>query len=226
MARSKHSIEVKLQILNLLNEGEYSQRDLCRKFSVSKKTIRRWKMKFDQAGVDGLIESTTWNTYSKELKNAAVEDFLRKDLTVNEILEKYTISSDSILSTWVKKYTSHSELKDSGKGMSQTMTKGRKTTVEERIQIVDHCLKHRKNYQATAETYEVSYQQVYQWVKKFEAAGEEGLRDRRGRTKEEIELTAEEKLQLEIKRIERENERLRAENLFLKKVEEIERRRR
>jgi len=226
MARSKHSVEVKLQILHLINEGEYSQSELCKKFSVSIKTIRRWKMKFDKAGVDGLIESTTWNTYSKELKNAAVEDFLQKDLTDIEILEKYTISSDSILRTWVKKYTSHSELKDSGKGMSQTMTKGRKTTFEERIQIVDHCLKHQKNYQVTSETYEVSYQQVYQWVKKFEVAGEEGLRDRRGRIKEDIELTAEEKLQVEIKRIERENERLRAENLFLKKVEEIERRHR
>jgi transposase len=226
MARSKHSLEVKLQILHLLNEGEYSQSKLCEKFSVSKKTIRRWKMKFDKAGVDGLIESTAWKTYSRELKINAVEDFLQKDLTVSEILEKYTISSDSILSTWVKKYTSHSELKDSGKGMSQTMTKGRKTTFEERIQIVDRCLKHQGNYQVTSETYGVSYQQVYQWVKKFEAAGEEGLRDRRGRTKEELELTVEEKLQLEIKRIERENERLRAENLYLKKVEEIKRRRR
>jgi transposase len=226
MARSKHSLEVKLHILHLLNEGDYSQSELCEKFSVSKSTIRRWKMKFDKAGVDGLIESTTWNTYSKELKNAAVKDFLQKDLTDIEILEKYNISSNSVLRTWVKKYTSHSESKDSGKGMSQTMTKGRKTTFEERIQIVDHCLKNQGNYQATSEMYEVSYQQVYQWVKKFEAAGEEGLRDRRGRTKEEIELTAEEKLQLEIKRIERENERLRAENLFLKKLEEIERRRR
>lgn len=159
--------------------------------------------------------------YSKELKINAVEDFLQKDLTVNEILEKYTISSDSILRSWVKKYTSHSELKDSGEGMSQSMTKGRKTTFEERIQIVDHCLKQQNDYLATSETYGVSYQQVYQWVKKFEAAGEDGLRDRRGRTKVEIELTAEEKLQLEIKRIERENERLRAENLFLKKLEEI-----
>ena len=225
MARSKHSIEVKLQILHLLNEGEYSQSEICEKFSVSKKTIRRWKMKFDKAGVDGLIESTAWKTYSKELKINAVEDFLQKDLTVNQILEKYTISSDSILRTWVKKYTSHSELKDSGKGMSQSMTKGRKTTFEERIQIVDHCLKQQNDYLATSEIYGVSYQQVYQWVKKFEAAGEEGLRDRRGRTKEEIELTAEEKLQMEIKRMERENERLRAENLFLKKLEEIERRR-
>ena len=32
------------------------------------------------------------------------------------------------------------------------MTKGRKTTFEERIQIVDHCLKQQKNYQATSET--------------------------------------------------------------------------
>ena len=83
----------------------------------------------------------------------------------------------------MKKYTSHSEIKDSGKGMSQTMTKGRKTTFEERIQIVNYCLKSQKNYQLAAQAYDVSYQQVYHWVKKFEATGEEGLRDHRGRTK-------------------------------------------
>ncbi|QPR69406.1 hypothetical protein I6G82_07335 [Lysinibacillus macroides] len=47
---------------------------------------------------------------------------------------------------------------------------------------------------------------MYQWTKKFEANGEEGLRDRCGRTKDEVELTVEEKLKLEIQRIERENE--------------------
>ena len=98
--------------------------------------------------------------------------------------------------------------------MSQAMTDGRKTTFEERIEIVEYCLKHQKNYQLAAHTYSVSYQQVYQWTKKFETNGEEGLRDRRGRTKDEVELTVEEKLKLEIQRIERENERLRAENLF------------
>jgi transposase len=41
----------------------------------------------------------------------------------------------------------------------------------------------------------------------------------------EQELTQEEKAQREIKRLERENERLRAENAFLKKLEELERRR-
>lgn len=74
--------------------------------------------------------------------------------------------------------------------------------------------------------YEVSYQQVYQWVKKYEEMGESGLLDWRGHTKPVEELTAEDELRLKIQRMERENERLRAENLFLKKLEEIERRHR
>lgn len=80
-----------------------------------------------------------------------------------------------------KKYTGHSKLKDSGKGMSQTMTKGRKTTVEEKIQIAQECLMNGKNYQEIATKYQVSYQQVYQWVKKYEVSGEHSLEDRRGR---------------------------------------------
>jgi transposase len=39
------------------------------------------------------------------------------------------------------------------------------------------------------------------------------------------ELSPEEKIKLEMKKLERENERLRAENAFLKKLEGIERRR-
>jgi len=105
------------------------------------------------------------------------------------------------------------------------MTKGRKTTWDERIRIVLDCLDNGKDYQVTAETYKVSYQQVYQWVKKYEAGGDEALKDKRGRNKVEAELSPEEKIQLEMKRLERENERLRAENLFLKKLEELERRR-
>lgn len=105
------------------------------------------------------------------------------------------------------------------------MTKGRSTTWEERIQIVMYCLENAKDYGTTAETFEVSYQQVYQWVKKYEDGGDEALRDKRGRKIEEAELSPEDKAKLEMKKLERENERLRAENAFLKKLEEIERRR-
>ncbi|PAE90329.1 hypothetical protein CHH72_04940 [Shouchella clausii] len=123
------------------------------------------------------------------------------------------------------KYTSHSELKDTSPGRTSSMTKGRKTTWEERIHIVQACLENGKAYQETASTYHVSYQQVYQWVKKYENGGEEALKDKRGSKKEEALLTPEEKIQLQMKKLERENERLRAENVFLKKLEEVERRR-
>ncbi|MFJ6268048.1 helix-turn-helix domain-containing protein [Lysinibacillus xylanilyticus] len=98
------------------------------------------------------------------------------------------------------------------------MTNKRTTTLEKRIQSVNYCLKHQINYQLTAET---SYQLVYQWVKKFEENGEDALQDKRGRKKEEQELTAEEKFKLDMNRLERENEQLRAENAFLKELEEL-----
>jgi transposase len=109
--------------------------------------------------------------------------------------------------------------------MDNSMIKGRSTTLEERLEIVMYCLQNGKNYQQASEYFQVSYQQVYQWVKKYGQEGEKGLKDKRGQRKAEPELTHEEKIQREMKRLERENERLQAENAFLKKLEEIERRR-
>jgi transposase len=51
------------------------------------------------------------------------------------------------------------------------------------------------------------------------------LKDRRGRKKPEEELTLEDRAKLSMKKLKVENERLRAENAFLKKLEELERRR-
>ncbi|MDR4886274.1 helix-turn-helix domain-containing protein [Fredinandcohnia sp. QZ13] len=87
------------------------------------------------------------------------------------------------------------------------MTKGRKTTVEERIEIANYCIKNRKDYQRAAEVYNVSYQQVYPWVKKYEDGGDEALKDKRGHKKEEGKLSPGEKIKLQIKKLERENER-------------------
>ena len=83
--------------------------------------------------------------------------------------------------------------------MSQSMTKGRTTSLKERIEIVLYCIAHNQDYQKAAEIYEVSYQQVYQWVRKYEYGGEDALKDGRGRKKEEAELTPEDKIKLEMK---------------------------
>jgi len=225
MAKEYYSVHFKLDVLSELENWKGTIREFCSKYQITKTTLMRWKKQFKKYGVQRLKTSTSNKSYSKELKEAAVLDYISGKFSLNEIIDKYNISSMSVLQRWINKYNSHRELKGTPKRRTNSMTKGRKTTWDERIQIVLECLNNGKNYQRTAEIFEVSYQQVYQWVKKYEVGGEEALKDKRGRKKEEAELSPVEKMKLEMKRLERENERLRAENLFLKKLEEIERRR-
>lgn len=86
-------------------------------------------------------------------------------------------------------------------------------------------MEHNKNYKETAEKFDISYMQVYQWVKKYLASGEEGLIDRRGQHKTEEQLSETEKLQRKVKILERKLKEMEMENKLLKKVQEIERRR-
>ena len=41
------------------------------------------------------------------------------------------------------------------------MTKGRKTMLDERIEIVSYCIANGKDYAAAIERYKVSYPQIY-----------------------------------------------------------------
>ena len=77
----------------------------------------------------------------------------------------------------------------------------RKTTIEERKEIVDYCINHNRDYKGTASIYNVSYSQVYSWVKKYDVQGDDGLTDRRGRHKTDEEVN-------ELERLRRENIRL------------------
>ncbi|MCM3768821.1 helix-turn-helix domain-containing protein [Neobacillus niacini] len=224
MAKRVYSAQEKHELIVAFEDRQTSIKDFCRQFNISKVTVKEWISLFEKYGMDGLQDSSGWRRYSKEVKTAAVLDYLSGNYSQSEIVRKYEISSRSVLRKWIKNYNDHRELKDTQR-MKNSMIKGRSTSLEERLEIVMYCLRNGKNYHQASENFEVSYQQVYQWVKKYEKDGEDGLKDKRGQHKAEPELTPEEKIQREVKRLERENERLRAENEFLKKLEEIERRR-
>ena len=104
------------------------------------------------------------------------------------------------------------------------MTTSRKTTQEERIEIVKECLENGSNYGDTAMKYNVSYQQVYTWVKRYAELGEAGLEDRRGKRTVEQEPRSEvEELKVKLAKLEHELYMTKMERDLLKKVEELER---
>ena len=136
--------------------------------------------------------------YSAETKILAVQDYLSGKGSMKVICRIYGILSDHQLRQWISCYNGHKDFKErSGARGDIYMTKGRKTTQEERAQIVAFCIEHGKDYGLTAETYQVSYQQIYSWVRKYETSGVNGLADRRGKTKPVDELTEAERLRQE-----------------------------
>jgi transposase-like protein len=204
---------------------EYSIIDLSKQLKVGKTTIRRWLARYQSLGPEGLHETSRNLSYSSELKEAAVMDYLSGVASQTELCKKYGIKSTSQLHNWISKYNGHEKLKSSGTGGMAIMTKGRKTSYAERVEIVKYCIEQQNNYAETAQKYRVSYQQVYSWTTKYEMSGVEALQDKRGKRKMLDEMSEIEKLRAANKLLEAKNKRQQMEIDFLKKLEEIERRR-
>ena len=144
--------------------------------------------------------------------------------SVNDIIARYGISSRSVLRQWIKVYNANRKLKDYDPKQEVYMAEARrKTTFEERKEIVDYCISHNRDYKNTAAKYGVSYSQVYSWVKKYDVNGEDGLTDRRGHRKTDDEVNELERLRRENLRLKRQLEEKDMVVELLKKVKEYER---
>ena len=162
------------------------------------------------------------NKYSKEMKLQAVKDYLNGEGSYETLKEKYKLRSSTQLKNWVMWYNGHKEFKERSSAKGEIyMTKGRKTTQEERSEIVAFCIEHGKDYGLTVETFKVSYQQIYTWVKKYEEKGVNGLTDRRGKAKPENELTEEDRLRQENKILQAKIKDQEMEIALLKKLREL-----
>jgi transposase InsO family protein len=153
----------------------------------------------------------------------AIDDYFKGEYTMFDICKKYQILDRGILKRWIRKYNGNNKIKSHNKG-DRIMTNGRKTTYKERIEIVSFCIANANDYNLTANKFNVSYQQVYTWVRKYNKNGHDALVDRRGKNKPVEELSESEKFAVQLKLLEAENKRLKMENDYLKKLEGIERR--
>ncbi len=154
-----------------------------------------------------------------------VQDYVQNGLSPYELATKYNISSKTVIIQWIKRYNNHIEQRDYCPHPEVYMAERKKTTKEERMEIVQYCINHDCNYKETAAKYGCSYSQVYSWVRKYDRQGTDGLNDNRGHRKAEEDLTDNEKLEREIKRLKEELRRKEIEVMFLKKLSELGRRR-
>ena len=193
--------------------------------ALSKSSLLDWWHRYELYGYEGLEPRVHNKKYAGALKVQAVQEYLAGKHSKTQIIDKYKITNRTQLRRWIQQYNSHSSFKSDEGGGMPVMTRSRSTIWQERIDIVLHCLSRNYDYQNTSRDFQISYQQVYQWVKKYEAGGVDALKDGRGRKRELEELSEIDKQKLSVKKLESENERLRAENAFLKKLQELERRR-
>ena len=225
---SKYSKEIIIKICEEYLSGNLSEMELCNKYGVHFKNgnsiITDQIPRYLQDGADAFLTSIGNRIHLSSDKISAVENYIEGKGSLRAIAAKYGIPSKETLRRWVLLYNANRELRDYCPKREVYMAEARrKTTIEERKEIVDYCINHNRDYKETACIYGVSYSQVYSWVKKYDAQGEEGLTDRRGHHKTDEEVD-------ELERLRRENLRLKKQLQekdmlaeLLKKVQEFER---
>ena len=225
MSKSKHSPEFRAKVSQEYLDGIGSVHFLADKYGIGYTTLRGWINEYRIHGISAFCHPTDKNrTYSKEFKINCVEAVLNGEGSVDDIIAKYEISSRSVLRNWIKVYNANRELKDYNPKQEDYMAEARrKTTIEERKEIVNYCIDHNRDFKNTAAKFDVSYSQVYSWVKKYDADGESGLTDRRGQHKADNEVDELERLRRENLRLKRQLEEKDRVVELLKKVKEFER---
>ena len=221
--KSKISVEEKVQIVQDCIEGRIGQREAARRVGVDASSVRGWIAKYKSEGSYGLFQTEKNRVYSNELKIQAVMEYTAGGVSLLEVCKRFKIRSKKILQDWIQVYNSGRDFKKTSGGSRMKST--RKTTQEERVRIARECIENGNNYGEIAIKYQVSYQNVYSWVKKYQELGEAGLEDRRGqRTAQQEPRTEEERLRIENAQLKHELYLARMERDLLKKLEEIERR--
>lgn len=223
---NKYSYELKMQVIRAYQNQEGGCRKLAKRFNVHMNTVTLWCRNYEIFGESIFTESKQQKSWSAEIKLSAVQEYLSGNFSLQDICKKYKISSQTIVRKWIKVYNdSHKELKSTATRRNKLMTKGRKVTFDEKVEIVQYCIANGRDYYATMKKYQISYQQIYSWLRKYDKGGIDALVDRRGKAKPENKLTDTDRLRIENKMLEAKNMELEMEIRLLKKLQEIERRR-
>ena len=221
MSRKEYSVEEKVRVSERYLRKEASARELALEIGLGargRNRICEWAAIYEENGAEGFCLNKRRRKYSAKEKKKIVEEYLSGNGSLRSTARKNGIYHSEILRRWVKEYNSNKELRDSIPRQEMDVAMSKKTTLEERCEIVAYCLEHGKNYEETSQKYGVSYSQVYSWVRRSRNGGPGALEDRRRKKKEENELDEVERLRRENRELKNELERKDMAIEILKKV--------
>lgn len=225
--KSKFSKEVKIKACQDYEKGHVSFSSIAKNIGANEETVRRWYLRYKEHGSKVFEISNKNNSYSKNFKLLVIEEYTSGKYSFPALSAKYNIDA-RVINNWLNKWYNGIEIKGyDPKGDVYTM-KSRKTTFEERLEIVNWVIDNNMSYKDAAEKYGITYALVYKWTKAYIDKGPEALEyQKRGpKPKSEIDesqLTEFEKLKLELEKERALRKRREFELEVLKKKEELER---
>lgn len=222
--KAKYTVEQRVKACEEYLSGKKSATQIAIELEMGEHgddEVATWARLFKTNGASIFQNEGHNRTYTKEFKEQVVMEYLSGNGSLRDLAARYSIPKPYTISTWIRKYNDGIELKDYKPAPEIYMADTLKTTLQERIDIVRYCLEHGRDVKATALHFGGNYAQIYQWVRKYEEYGEEGLIDKRGKRKAEEELSELEKAQRRIRQLEAENKRKEMEIELLKKAKAL-----
>ena len=148
--RSKLTDEERIAAVQEYLDGKGSYAGIAKKYGINRERFRQMVIKAKADGIEAVKIRHKNRKYSTETKLKAVTEYLEGKCSQMEICAKYHISHDEVFRRWISCYNSGKDFKErtrSERGI--TMNKGRKTTQEERAEIVAFCIENSKDYGLT-----------------------------------------------------------------------------
>ena len=143
MSKSPHTPEFKIEVAEKYLSGKGSYRSIAKEYDVSEQIVRNWTKKYQKHGIKVFNAYNGNAHYTKEFKQMCVEAVLNGEGSINDMVIKFNIPDTRVLRRGVKKYNAHMELKDYKPNREVYVAESRrKTTIDERKEIVECCIAH------------------------------------------------------------------------------------
>lgn len=139
--KPKINSETKLSAIRAYLDGEGSFDSIANEFNISRAYLQSLMARFLANGPESIMSKYKHQIYSAEFKEEVVLEYLEGKTSLNDLVIKYGMRSHGQIQDWIRVYNGGKNLESTGTKGVATMTKGRKTTLEERLEIVEHCLK-------------------------------------------------------------------------------------